>query len=305
MMEASDIIKRVSHNNPILNHKVARLYRVYGLVPSIAHYAFIVFVLGGLQSIFTLRSIFGFFILALLWMNLLAYNLIADKDSDKNIRHFSDEFRYVFSNMTLNEAGSWFTFSTALLVGALLFAGNLEIIVLCGVGYFSVYLYTTPPLRLKGRPIIGNMVNVLGAVMTVLFAQAVVGGSMTQMLYLILGTAPLVFPYTVMSELKDYTNDKKAGDCTTAVWLGKKKAILLIQATLLIGLVTFSALLASITPLCLLFAPFAVFAMYKTMGLKSSTSEERMDEICFNSLMDIITGGVLVMGLYVLLGFLL
>jgi 4-hydroxybenzoate polyprenyltransferase len=101
---------------------------------------------------------------------------------------------------------------------------KIEIFLLCGVLLFWMWIYSSPPLRLKGRPIIDILWHFCAFVLLIVWGSYIAGS--VAMITILVAISFGIFSCIaqVDNHIKDYAYDKKTGTTTYAVWVGIDKA---------------------------------------------------------------------------------
>ena len=164
-------------------------------------------------------------------------NQIADRETDaRNEKLYLVAQGHVRLNVIKAEAG-------ALLIGAaawalLGFYQNPSYLVLIGLSIFLGIIYSVPPLRLKGRPILDLLANAIGyGGVAFLVGWAVVAPIDAEAGLKALPYVLCVGAAFVNTTLPDLTGDSAEGVKTTGVWLGWRRScafsLMLLCAALL------------------------------------------------------------------------
>lgn len=185
-------------------------------------------------------------------VGIIVYGLndIADRESDaQNTRKGSVNGAVVTQNeigfIVAAAVSTTFIFSVAFALGGHYFAA-LGVVLLLGISY----LYSTPPFHYKGRPILDLVavgLTVLAAYLTGFLVNEA-GFSLAYLpswhvLFTLFCCAAAV---DIILEVVDYDVDKRIGDKTTAVLVGKRAAMLLGAALFVVCFASVSGRVPSI-----------------------------------------------------------
>lgn len=120
-------------------------------------------------------------------------------------------------------------------------SGNIEHILMAATIILLVFIYSAPPLRIKARPFIDSLFAAIGYSMPILLAFTLHNSLLQIPSEYFLFLIPLIAGHSLYA-LRDEEYDRKAGAKTTAVFLGRKKILLLICAIYLLPIIIFSSL---------------------------------------------------------------
>ncbi len=141
--------------------------------------------------------------------------------------------------------------------------GRFEIAAACVAAGLLGLVYSCPPTRLSGRPILDFAANACGYGGIAFAVGWLLGGGAlgSQLVSSALPYLLLMSGGSISSTLPDYEGDRRCGKCTTAVWLGPGRAHLL--AMLLVGLAAVAAVaLSDMRALACAMAALPLYAVY-------------------------------------------
>lgn len=111
----------------------------------------------------------------------------------------------------------------------------------------SYFLYSSPPFRLKRIPVLSKLVISLNSIAMVVLGYILVNGQVQDFPHAIYYIYLLLFTLAAnMIDLKDVAGDAAAGVLTLPVWIGERKAKLLIGIGALATPIAFVALLPNL-----------------------------------------------------------
>jgi 4-hydroxybenzoate polyprenyltransferase len=135
-------------------------------------------------------------------------------------------------------------FLSILIFGFSLITGNWLNIICTGLGLIFAFLYSVPPLRLKTKPPLDILSNIVGF-FSLFLAGFSYGGTFLDFFRIIGWTniwvgVFLLFAIGVQSSLADYHEDLLAGDKTIAVRLGRPGSIFVSSLMYFVALVIYN-----------------------------------------------------------------
>jgi 4-hydroxybenzoate polyprenyltransferase len=114
---------------------------------------------------------------------------------------------------------------------------KIEIFLLCGVLLFWMWIYSAPPFRLKGRPVIDVLWHFCAFVLLIVWGSYIAGS--VAMITILIAVSFGIFSCIaqVDNHIKDYAYDKKTGTVTYAVWVGIDKAKKTLQGIFILHII--------------------------------------------------------------------
>jgi 4-hydroxybenzoate polyprenyltransferase len=180
-------------------------------------------------------------------------NNLYDIDSDRR-NHKKIHFNAMASGKISTETGTILNIILVIippLAVALLF--NPRVFIFCLLLIFWMWAYSSPPLRLKGRPGADILWHFAAFVLLVLWGSSIAGslGLISWLVAVSIGVFSCIAQ--VLNHINDYQFDRESGTVTYAVWRGLDstvaalKTIILLHCILLIPLIFLYSLSYSYT----------------------------------------------------------
>ena len=172
------------------------------------------------------------------------YDIESDKNNPKKAR-----FNAVASGRISRQAGVFLNMIFVIVTLVVSFAFKLEVFFLCMLLLFWMWIYSSPPLRLKGRPGIDIIWHFIAFFLLVMWGS-LIAGSITSINWLVaisIGVFSCIAQ--IMNHIGDYEFDKESGTKTYVVSKGLEKArtLLIINGVLHITLLVPLILLYSLS----------------------------------------------------------
>jgi len=165
-----------------------------------------------------------------------AINNYYDADSDRdNPRR--KHINAIASGIISKRAGIFLNLTFVIIPLVITFLFKIEVFIFCVFFLFWMWIYSSPPLRLKGRPSI-DVIWHFFAVFLIVIWGSLIAGSINLINWLTaisLGVWSSVCQ--VDNHIRDYSFDKDSGTNTYAVWVGIDKAKTTISLLTLIHLI--------------------------------------------------------------------
>jgi 4-hydroxybenzoate polyprenyltransferase len=173
-----------------------------------------------------------------------AVNNQHDIDSDRRNRK-KIQFNAMASGKISTETGTIANIILAIippLTVALLF--NLEVFIFCLLLLFWMWAYSSPPLRLKGRPGVDIIWHFAAFVLLVLWGSSIAGslGLISWLVAVSIGVFSCVAQ--VLNHINDYESDRDSGTVTYAVWRGIDTTVTTLKVIIILHLVFLIPLIA-------------------------------------------------------------
>ncbi len=153
----------------------------------------------------------------------------------------------------------WFgvLLSMCVVLLAAVYQGSTLAFLMCGVALGAAFLYSVPPLRLKSVP----FADMLFSGAAYVLVPFLIGTAMRGQLFVlpeVVVMALFLAAYHLFCSVRDIEADRKAGDQTTAVFLGYKKSIVLTGSMSLLALLWWYSLRPMLDAPLLLFGTMVV-----------------------------------------------
>lgn len=172
-------------------------------------------------------------------------------------------------------------FSIVFLIISLFTFNILNIISTVGL-LFVAWSYSVPPLRLKTRPPMEFVSNIVGPFLFILLAfswgTGISGFLEIATTNIVLAQICWVMGLAILSYLADWESDKLAGDLTTVHWLGKTKSIFLSG---LFYLLAAFLTIQNKTPIYPLSFAISAFAVLTLINFKNDKNTKRIYHLCW------------------------
>jgi 4-hydroxybenzoate polyprenyltransferase len=291
--------------------KIARLHRMKGILPPLIVYAIATLFMNGFEGLLRVEFYIGIVMIYCLVASMHIYNQMHDWKVDRKVRFKVTKLDYVYEEVSPLYVKTNLATVTILMLATLLLLGSMWLTVLVLFGYLLGILYSRPPFRTKGVPFIGIFSNYYGyAILMTLAAYLIIGGTLLRALIMICVALPPALASTIIAEMIDYSVDKRAGDRTTAIFLGMKKSANIIFVLMVITAVVYMPfatyiLLHYMNPLPLLFIPTIWVALRDSWKLRKKPTENLANRIAFNVIAYATFTGVLYLILRIPLYFIL
>ena len=176
---------------------------------------------------FSFPEFFGWLLYFLIPANIILYGLndISDEETDQiNNKKHTKEVRVSAKNRQLVKYVVFLTFFISL-IGGIFFAKTMLARIVLVLFFCLSYSYSLPPFRFKAKPFIDSLSNSL-YILPGIFGYTLITSQLPPLWVMVAG-ASWTFSMHLFSAVPDIASDKKSGILTTAVFLGKKPALLL------------------------------------------------------------------------------
>lgn len=190
-----------------------------------------------------------------------AINNYYDADSDRdNPRRM--HINAIASGIISKRNGIFLNFAFVIIPLVVTFLFKIEVFLFCAFFLFWMWIYSSPPLRLKGRPGVDVIWHFFAFFFMVIWGSLIAGSInlINWLTAISLGVWSSVCQ--VDNHIRDYSFDKDSGTNTYAVWIGIDKAkttisiLTLIHLILLIPLILLYSLSYYITIVIIIVIPF-------------------------------------------------
>jgi len=147
---------------------------------------------------------------------------------------------------------------------------NREVFLFCVVLLFWMWIYSSPPLRLKGRPVVDIIWHFFAFVLLIIWGSFIAGsvGIINWLVAISFGIFSCIAQ--IDNHIRDYSYDKKTGTMTYAVWVGLDNAkttlrvIVILHIIFLIPLILFYSLSYLYTIIIIIGGAIGGFLILKT-----------------------------------------
>lgn len=187
---------------------------------------FVGFVLG-LSSLDLKNYLFPLFVFIITTFCILSFtfaiNNYYDAESDqKNPR--KRNYNAIASGNISKSTGAYVNIILVVIPLIVSFLFKFEVFFLCLFILTVMWMYSAPPLRIKGRPGIDVIWHFIGFVSLVIWGSFIAGSidMMTWLVAISLGTFSCIGQ--IWNHIQDYSYDKESGTVTFAVWAGLEMA---------------------------------------------------------------------------------
>jgi len=146
-----------------------------------------------------------------------------DADSDR-INPRRKDFNAIASGRISEQTGIFLNITLVVVPLIISFLFKLEVFLLCILFLFWMWIYSSPPLRLKSRPGLDIIWHFFAFVIIVIWGSLIAGNIelINYLAAISIGAFSLIGQ--VENHIYDYSFDKKSGTKTFAVWIGLDNA---------------------------------------------------------------------------------
>lgn len=177
-------------------------------------------------------AISTFFILAFTFAINNYYDIDTDKENPRRVH-----LNMMASGHLSKQTGRLFNLLFIIVPLVLSLVYNRVVFVFCAGLIFWMWVYSAPPLRLKGRPGLDILWHFLVFFALILWGSYLAGS--ISLLSVLVGVSAGFFGCfaQIDNHLHDYAFDKASGSKTFAVWMGKQKASIALNISFILYLV--------------------------------------------------------------------
>ena len=192
-------------------------------------------------------AILSYFSIMILTSVVYIINNISDIDTD--LLNFNDKKDSSFKknpllngNISIKESLIFIIILSIFGISSILYISSLETILLCIIAFFITFFYSSPPLRLKGVPILDLLFLTLSDIAIFIIGMSLANIEINYIDYwlIILNIGIFSITMTIPTIIQDIKSDKSVGLQTTAVFFGDKISNII---TLFTGIISILLLL--------------------------------------------------------------